>query len=58
LLDGREYVVPDDVKTLATDSLSHRVVPVAGLRLERGRARKIVKEIVDGTEVPVTGPPS
>jgi MoxR-like ATPase len=55
LIDGREFVVPDDIKVLAVDSLAHRVVPAAGLRLERGRAREIVKAIVTETSVPVTG---
>ncbi len=55
LIDGRDYVVPDDVKTLAVAALAHRVVPAAGLRLEPGRAREVVKEVVDGTPVPVTG---
>lgn len=58
LIDGREFVVPDDIKVLAVDSLAHRVVPAAGLRLERGRAREIVKAIVTETSVPVTGPTS
>ncbi len=56
LLEGREYIVPDDIKELAVASLAHRVVPVAGLRLERGRTQEIVREIVDQTPVPVTSP--
>lgn len=55
LIDGRDYVVPDDVKSLAVDALAHRVVPAAGLRLERGKARAIVSAVVGGTSVPVTG---
>ena len=55
LLDGRDYVVPDDVKSLAADALGHRVVAAAGLRLERGKAREIVRNIVAETPVPVTG---
>ncbi len=56
LIDGRDYVVPDDVKSLAVDTLAHRVVLAAGLRLERGKARAVVQSIVDETPVPVTGP--
>ena len=54
LLDGREFVVPDDVKTLAVPALAHRVVPVAGLRLEPGRATEAVSEVVAKTNVPTT----
>jgi MoxR-like ATPase len=56
LLDGRDYVVPDDVKALAVSSLAHRVVPAAGLRLDPGVAARAVEGIVDKTAVPVTGP--
>jgi MoxR-like ATPase len=58
LIQGRDYVVPDDVKALAVASLAHRVVPGPGLRLERGSVAKLVAGIVDTTEVPVTGPPA
>jgi MoxR-like ATPase len=56
LLDGRDFVVPDDVKALAVPSLAHRVVPAAGLRLDPGMTTKTVREIVDKIPVPVTGP--
>ncbi|HET7482247.1 MAG TPA: MoxR family ATPase [Actinomycetota bacterium] len=56
LLDGREYVSPDDVKALAVPALAHRVLPAAGLRLEPDGATKIIKDIVDQTPVPVTDP--
>ena len=56
LIDGREFVTPDDVKALAVPALAHRVLPNAGLRLEPGRATQTVREIVDGTPVPVTDP--
>ena len=57
LLEGRDFVVPDDVKALAVASLAHRVVPAAGLRLERGLVSRLVAGIVESTAVPVTGPP-
>jgi MoxR-like ATPase len=57
LVNGREYVVPDDVKALAVSALAHRVVGRSSLRLERGRTTKAVQEIVDRTAVPVTAPP-
>lgn len=57
LIEGRDFVVPDDVKALAVASLAHRVVPAAGLRLEPGLVSKLVGGIVESTPVPVTGPP-
>ncbi len=57
LIDGRDFVVPDDIKTLAVPSLAHRVIPAAGLRLDPSRATQIVREIVESTPVPVTTSP-
>jgi MoxR-like ATPase len=54
LLDGREFVLPDDVKSLAVSALGHRMIPAAGMRLDQGRGAEIVKEIVAKTPVPVT----
>lgn len=31
-LDGRDYVIPDDIKYLAPYVLSHRIIPIAGRR--------------------------
>jgi len=55
LVDGRDFVTPDDVKTLAVPALAHRVIPAAELRLELGRATAVVEEIVSKTPVPTTG---
>lgn len=56
LLHGREFVVPDDIKTLAVPILAHRVLPVAGVRMEGGRAVEIVRAVLDRIPAPVTGP--
>ena len=55
LVEGRDFVTPDDVKTLAVPALAHRVIPAAELRLEPGRATAAVEEIVSKTSVPTTG---
>jgi MoxR-like ATPase len=54
LLDGRDFVTPDDVKALAVPALAHRVLPHAGLRLEPGRSTQTIQHIVEITPVPVT----
>lgn len=52
-LEGRSYVVTDDVKKLAGDVLSHRVICRGLLREgQRARARNIIRQIVEGTRVP------
>jgi MoxR-like ATPase len=50
-IDGRDHVIPDDIKTLITPVLSHRLIikPEAALR---GKTTKsIVKDIVDSTKL-------
>ena len=51
-LEGRDYVLPDDVKYLAVNILSHRVVVNPAARLTDVNAAQIVKEIVDSHSVP------
>lgn len=52
LLDDRDYVVPDDVKTLAPAVLRHRVNVAPELELEGVTADVALKAILDKTEVP------
>jgi MoxR-like ATPase len=51
-LSGRDYVLPDDVKILAPNILSHRVVVSPAARLTDVSAVKIVREILDSLAVP------
>jgi MoxR-like ATPase len=51
-LNGRDYVLPDDVKILAPNVLSHRVVVSPAARLTDVSAVKIVREILDSLAVP------
>ncbi|MGH7674888.1 MAG: AAA family ATPase [Gemmatimonadales bacterium] len=52
LLEGRDYVVPDDVKQLAPAVLRHRVSVAPELELEGVSADAALKAILDKTEVP------
>jgi len=52
-LRGRDYVIPDDVKELAPDILSHRIVLKPEARLMRLTARSVVENILDNTPVPM-----
>ncbi len=52
-VSGRDYVVPDDIKTLAIPVLSHRVVGKSFLQAgEFGAAEAIIRDIVDRLRVP------
>jgi MoxR-like ATPase len=51
-LDGRAYVIPDDVKTLAVPALRHRVVLSPAAQIDGREIEQIVADLVDRTEAP------
>lgn len=51
-LDGRDYVIPDDIKLLATAVLRHRLTLTAAAEIEGRAVESIVDELVTGTEAP------
>ena len=51
-LDGRDYVVPDDIKTLATATLRHRLVLSAAAEIEGRDVEAIVGDLIESTEAP------
>jgi MoxR-like ATPase len=52
-LDGRDYVIPDDVKLLAPAVLSHRLIVMPEARLKRRTPRNLIEEILAKTPAPV-----
>lgn len=52
-INGRSYVLPDDVKRLAPFVLAHRVLLKAGTRLRGRSAADVVDEIVHAVPAPV-----
>ena len=53
LAEGREFVLPDDVKALAVPVLAHRVILAPEARSAGLTPAEVVQEAVDGTPVPV-----
>ena len=53
LSEGRDFVLPDDVKALAAPVLAHRVILAPESRSAGLTAAEIVQEAVDQTPVPV-----
>ena len=51
-LEGRDYVIPDDVKGLAPHLLRHRVVVAPGAEMEGRNADRIVLSLLDQVEAP------
>jgi MoxR-like ATPase len=51
-LDGRDYVIPDDVKALAVPVLRHRVILSPAAQIDGRRVEQVVESLVAATEVP------
>jgi MoxR-like ATPase len=51
-MDGRDYVVPDDVKSAAVPALAHRLVLRPELWVQRIRAEAVVEECLESVPAP------
>jgi len=51
-LDGRDYVIPDDVQRLARPVLAHRLLPTAEAIVERHLPEQVVDQIVAQLPLP------
>jgi MoxR-like ATPase len=52
LLDGRDFVVPDDVKELAYATLGHRIIIAPSARVKNVTPKEIVDQCIDRIPVP------
>ena len=52
LMDGRDYVIPDDIKAVAVESLSHRLILKPEYAYSDMSNEAIVKEILDKIPIP------
>ena len=51
-LDGRDYVIPDDVKRLALPALRHRVILSPAAEIEGRRADDVIAALIEQVEAP------
>ena len=58
-INGRDYVIPDDVKGMAESTLAHRLILNPSARIRNADSRSVVAEILRNTPVPgaVPSPP-
>jgi MoxR-like ATPase len=54
-MQGRDYVLPDDIKALAEPVLAHRLIVHPAARLKQVNAGTVVQEILDRLPVPEGG---
>ena len=52
-INGRDYVLPDDVKQLAPYVITHRIILSPQMRLRGRKPEEIVTDIVNTVPVPV-----
>jgi MoxR-like ATPase len=55
-INGRDYLLPDDIKECAVNVLAHRLIMSATAALKAGAAEKAVKEILEKTPAPTEDP--
>jgi len=53
LADGRDYLLPDDVKAVAVSVLAHRLIVAPEARSSGLTAEQVVEEALERTPVPV-----
>jgi MoxR-like ATPase len=53
-LDGRDYVIPDDIKTLAESALAHRLIIKTSSSMHDVEARQVIDELIGS--LPVDSP--
>ncbi len=53
--DGRDYVLPEDIKGLAVPVLAHRIILRQEAKIKRISAEQIVEEIVSHKKIPILG---
>ena len=51
-LDGRDYVIPDDIQALAAPVLAHRLLPTAESLVERKPPEQVVARLVEQVPLP------
>ena len=51
-LDGRDFVIPDDVQALAVPVLAHRLLPTAEALVERKLPEQVVARLIEQTPLP------
>ncbi|MDX1523981.1 MAG: MoxR family ATPase [Anaerolineae bacterium] len=54
-LEGRDYVLPDDIKRYVKPGLVHRLILEPGLWMKKQAADEVIDTILQNTEVPVIG---
>jgi len=58
VLNGREFLVPDDVKRIAVPALVHRLVLDPEARVQGASRRDVIESVLEQVDVPAMEPPA
>ena len=53
LMEGRDYVIPDDIKMMAVPVLAHRLVLSPQARFSNIRSEDVVYQILEEVNIPI-----
>ena len=53
LVNGREYVAPDDVKEVIHPTFDHRIVLTSEARIQNTTGEQVVDDVISAVDVPV-----
>jgi MoxR-like ATPase len=51
-IEGRDYVIPDDVKALALPTLRHRVILSPAAEIDGRQADQVIASLIEQVEAP------
>ena len=51
-LDGRDFVIPEDVKSMAVDVLAHRIIPTYEAEAEELSAKRLIEDLIQCVRIP------
>jgi MoxR-like ATPase len=52
-LQGRAYILPDDIKHFAEPALAHRLILVPELWMRRGADNRVIASVLEAVSIPV-----
>ncbi len=52
-INGRDYVIPEDVKILAPSIMSHRIILRSEINIDDNKAEKLINDILNTIEAPL-----
>ena len=52
LLNDRDYVIPDDIKDIATATLAHRILLTPSARMREVEQETVIADVLDGISIP------